>query len=135
MTEYTETFEVAAAPTEAWTALVGLQAGRVDTTASPRQWWLPGFEAMTSEIDAVEASSLVVRKEEQPCLGTTIRLTFEHAATGTRISVTQSGFDEAFVEASGELFWTIARQIGEDLKLFFTTGEIAGRHGRLTASS
>jgi hypothetical protein len=130
MTEFETTFEVRSTPGEAWHALEDLQAGRVDESASPRQWWLPGFEATGTEVDVEPARRLTVRKDEWPCPGTLIAVTFEHVATGTRIAVVQSGFDAEFVEQSGEGFWIAAEQIAADLVLFWETGVLGGRHLR-----
>jgi hypothetical protein len=124
------TFTVDADPPVAWKALEGLQVGRVDEHATPRRWWLPGFESTGTEVAAAPGDRLTVRKDAFPCEGTLIAITFEHTGTGSRVTVTQSGFDEAFVRAAGEGFWIAAEQIAADLRLFFETGVLGGRHGR-----
>lgn len=117
------TFEVAATPLEAWKALEQLRV----RAAEPGQWWLPGFVSRGAEIEAEPARRLTVRKLDQPCADTLISVTFEHAGTGTRIRVVQSGFDAAFVEGAGGAFWVHAEHIFADLALFFATGAVAQR--------
>ena len=117
------TFEVAATPAAAWKALEELRA----RTTEPGEWWLPGFESRGAEVEVEPQQRLTVRKLEEPCADTLIAISFEHAGTGTRIRVVQSGFDAAFVEWAGESFWTHAEHIASDLHVFFETGVIAGR--------
>lgn len=117
------TFEVSSTPAEAWKALELLRA----RSPEPAEWWLPGFECRGAELDAQPERRLTVRKLDQPCADTTIAITFEHVATGTRIRVVQSGFDEAFVAGAGDSFWIHAEHIFSDLHLFFETGVIARR--------
>lgn len=130
MTEFETVFEVASTPAEAWDSLVRLRSERADPTTDPHQWWLPGFESTGSEIDSEPQQRLTVHKDELPCVGTVIAITFEHVATGTRIRVVQSGFDEDFVQAAGEFFWITSEHIAADLRLFFETGVLGGRHNR-----
>jgi hypothetical protein len=129
-TEFEVTFVVATDADGAWKALEGLQVGRVDGDARPRRWWLPGFESTGTEVVVEPARRLTVRKDASPCAGTLIALAFEHAGTGTRITVVQSGFEDAFLRGAGEAFWIAADQIAADLRLFFTAGVLGGRHGR-----
>jgi hypothetical protein len=117
------TFEVASTPAEAWKALEELRA----RAAGPQEWWLPGFECRVAEVEAEQERRLTVRKLDEPCADTLIAVTFEHAGTGARIHVVQSGFDEAFVKGAGQAFWTHAQHIFADLHLFFETGVIARR--------
>ena len=101
MTDRAEsTFEVSATRGDAWKALEGLRARTTDAG----EWWLPGFECRGAEIEAEPEQRLTVRKLDQPCADTIIDITFEHTATGCRIHVVQSGFDEAFVKLVGEPF-------------------------------
>ena len=129
MTEFETRFEVTATPTEAWRALEELQAERVGP-AEPHRWWLPGFESTGTEIEVHPGRALTVRKDDWPCASTTIAITLEHIESGTRITVVQSGFDEEFVEGSGEGFWIVCEQIAADLRLYFETGVLGGRHNR-----
>jgi len=117
------TFEVALDPATAWKALVELRAD----AKGPDEWWIPGLECRASEIEADPARRLSVRKIDEPCAGTLIDITFEHAGTGSRIRVVQSGFDAAFVKMAGPGFWLHAEHLFADLHLFFDTGVVARR--------
>jgi hypothetical protein len=117
------TFDVAATPAEAWKSLEELRARTTDAG----EWWLPGFECRGAEVEVEPERQLTVRKLDQPCADTLIAITFEHAGTGTRIHVVQSGFDEAFVKMAGEAFWLHARHLFADMHLFFETGAVARR--------
>jgi hypothetical protein len=117
------TFDVAASPGDAWKALEELRA----RTTKPGEWWLPGFDCRVAEVAAEHHRSLTVRKLEEPCAGTLIAITFEHASTGARLRVVQSGFDQAFLDQAGGSFWTHAEHIFRDLHLFFETGVISRR--------
>ena len=118
-----KTFEVASTPAEAWKALEELRA----RATGPAEWWLPGFECRGAEVEVEHHQRLTVRKLDQPCADTLIAITFEHAGTGTRIRVVQSGFDEAFVTMAGDAFWVHAEHILSDVHLFFETGVLARR--------
>jgi hypothetical protein len=120
------TFEIQATPDEAWRALEEIRVQRADPSKND-EWWFPGFECRTVEIDRDEPRRLTVRKAEQPCLDSIIEITFEHTDTGSTVHVTQSGFDQAFVDMAGESFWTHAEHIFADLHVFLATGLIAGR--------
>ncbi len=82
-------------------------------------WGLPGFECPATEVTAVEARRLEVIKTEPPCEGSTIVFTFEDSDNGTRIHVSQSGFDPAFVEMAGEDFWTHGTFLLDGVQRFF----------------
>jgi hypothetical protein len=120
------TFDVAASPAEAWKALEELRA----RTDEPTEWWLPGFECRGAEVESEAPARLTVRKVDPPCENTLIAITFEHAGTGSRIRIVQSGFDEAFVKGTGDAFWTHAEHIFADVHLFFDSGVIARRAWR-----
>jgi hypothetical protein len=117
------TFTVDATPAEAWKALEELRA----RAGGAGEWWLPGFECRGAEFDIVDQRQLTVRKLDPPCEDTLIAITFEHVDTGSRIRVVQSGFDERFVAAAGDSFWTHAQHIFADMHLFFELGVIAKR--------
>ena len=121
-----KSFTVAASPTEAWKALEGVRT----RAAGPDEWWLPGFATRGAEVAAEAPHRLTVRKLDEPCAGTLIAVTFEHAGTGTRVRVVQSGFDQAFVDAAGGGFWTHADHLAADLHLFLATGVEADRAWR-----
>ncbi len=130
MTKCEQEFEVDESPSEVWSRLVAAQPAELAPPATPRRWWLPGFDSTGEELEIDEPRQLTVRKDTMPCEGTTIAFTFEHTSTGTKITVVQSGFDEAFVEGAGESFWIVAEQIAVDVRLFFEQGVNGGRHGR-----
>lgn len=121
--EATTDFEVSGTPAEAWKALAELRVGRVEGD----DWWLPGWECRCRTVEVEPDERLVVRKAVEPCAGTLITVTFEHANTGTRIRVVQSGFDPAFVDFAGESFWIHADHIYADLQMYFEAGIIAQR--------
>jgi hypothetical protein len=120
------TFEVEMSPADAWRALEEIRIKRIDPDKRD-EWWFPGFESRAVEVDRDEPRRLTVRKAEQPCLDSIIEITFEHTGTGSTIRVTQSGFDQAFVDMAGEAFWIHAEHIFADLHLFFATGVVADR--------
>jgi hypothetical protein len=120
------TFEVDLTPAQAWRALEEVRVQRVDADKQD-EWWLPGFECRAVEIDRDEPRRLTVRKAAEPCLDSIIEITFEHTDTGSTVHVTQSGFDQAFVDMAGESFWIHAEHIFADLHVFFATGVVAGR--------
>ena len=126
----TETsFELATSPAQAWRALeeVSLQHTGPDR---PDEWWLPGWECAATEISRDVGRQLTVRKAAPPCEGSVIEVTFEHTASGSRVRVVQSGFDQAFIDMAGESFFTHAARIYTDLHAFFETGVVAERAWR-----
>jgi hypothetical protein len=112
-------FEVEGTPDQAWERLELLTA---EHDPGPGTWFLPGFECRATEAGAADGHRLEVVKAEQPCMGTTIVFTFEHAGTGTRIHVTQSGFDPAFVAMAGEDFWAHGALLLDGVERFFLGG-------------
>lgn len=111
-----KTFDVDGTPDQAWEKLTRLTAAH---DPGPGTWWLPGFECHATEVAAAAGHRLEVIKAEQPCKDTTIVFTFEHCGTGTRIHVTQSGFDPAFVEMAGEDFWAHGTFLLDEVERFF----------------
>lgn len=128
MTTTDRTFSSDLPPAEAWRALVRLRLERGDDAAGV--WWLPGFECPCPEVETEPERRLVVRKGAEPCRDTTIVVTFEHEGSGSRITVTQSGFDPSFVAFAGEAFSRHAEHIWSDFELFFHTGVIGRRAWR-----
>lgn len=118
-----KTFDVDDDPDQAWGKLVRLSAAHAP---GPGAWWLPGFQCRATEVEATSGQRLEVLKAEQPCKDTTIVFTFEHYRTGARITVTQSGFDPAFVEMAGEDFWVHGASLLDDIERFFLDGEALG---------
>ena len=130
MTEFRATFDVDGTPAEVWKVLERLRAEHVDPESDPDRWWLPTFETTGTELAVEPERALTVRKDTEPCAGTTISITFEHVASGAHITIVQSGFDEGFVAGAGEGFRVICEQLAADLELFFTRGISGGRPGR-----
>lgn len=119
-------FEVDGPPDQAWEKLEQLTA---EHAPGPHTWWLPGFRCRATEVAAAAGHRLEVVKAEQPCKGTTIVFTFDHVGTGTRIRVTQSGFDPTFVEVAGEEFWAHGALLLDEVEQFFLGGAArATRH-------
>lgn len=116
------TFEVDGTPDHAWERLTRLTSAH---DPGPGTWWLPGFECRATEVAAEAGHRLEVIKAEQPCKDTTIVFTFEHCGTGTRIHVTQSGFDPAFVKIAGEDFWAHGTFLLNEVERFFLEGAAA----------
>ena len=104
----------------AWSRLVarGEQAGRLS---------LPGFEGDVDVTELDEGARLRGRKVAAPCAGTEIVVVLADDATGTRITVTQSGFG-GFLEAMGELAEIGWANIVADLALALGHGVTGGRH-------
>lgn len=109
-------FEVGGTPAAAWEKLVGLTAAR---NLGPNDWWVPGFECRATEVTAVAGRRLEVTKAEPPCAGSTIVFTFDACDDGTRIHVSQSDFDPAFVEMAGEDFWSHGTLLLDAVERFF----------------
>lgn len=121
-------FDVPCPPEDAWRLLrrVSLD-GR---TTEPGEWWLPGFASRCTELASEVGSHLQVRKEDEPCAGTTIDVTIEHTPSGSSIRVVQSGFDPAFVEMAGEGFWLHAEHMAADFELALRQGVVVDRAWR-----
>ena len=119
-------FDVSDTPDNAWRVLEQVSLERSDPEVAG-EWWLPGWESTALEVDRDEGRRLSLRKALPPCEDTIIEITFEHISTGTRIRVTQSGFDQAFIDFVGEDFFRHAQHIFSDMEIFFVTGAIAQR--------
>jgi hypothetical protein len=130
MTEFRTSFDIDRTPAEAWKVLERLRAERVDPDAGAETWWLPAFETTGTATEVDPERGLTVRKDTEPCAGTTISITFEHVESGAHITIVQSGFDEAFIEGAGEGFRVICEQLAADLQLWFARGVVGGRSGR-----
>lgn len=123
------TFDVDRSPDQLWQELQALGVERSGGSG----WWLPGFESRGEEVSVEPGRELIVTKAQEPCRGTTISVTFEHVATGSRIRIVQSGFDPGFVAMAGESFWAHADRILADAEVWFRTGVVAGRAWRAWA--
>ena len=79
----------------AWTNLVGATPppGFAADLGADRRW-LPGFEGEGDVLESDEGKRLRVRKATEPCAGTEIVVVLEDEGTGTRITVSQTGFGD-----------------------------------------
>jgi membrane-associated protease RseP (regulator of RpoE activity) len=88
---------------------------------------LPGFEGDVELADVDDGARLHGRKATEPCAGTEIVVVLEDEVSGTRITVTQSGFG-GFLDAMGELAEVGWTNIVADLALALAHGVTGGRH-------
>jgi hypothetical protein len=117
---FVATFELTTGRPEAWARLTA-------PGSTPDVVRLPGFASDAEVVEADEEQRLVARKLEPPCAGTTIVVVFQDAATGTVVTVTQSGFDGG-LPAPRELMEVGWRLIVADLRAALATGVDPGRH-------
>jgi hypothetical protein len=91
------------------------------------QWWIPAIEGAADELEVVAERELRVRKAHEPCAGTEIVITMEDDATGTRITIVQTGFGDGFAASRP---WLAAGwyPILADFVTFFERGVALGRH-------
>src|SRR5262249_37304662 len=87
------TFVVSTPRAKAWELLrTAVPAAGGPAGPGPGQLWIPAIEGAAEEIEAVAEQQLRARKLTEPCAGTEIVITMEDAATGTRITIVQTGF-------------------------------------------
>jgi S1-C subfamily serine protease len=93
----------------------------------PGQVWIPAIEGAAEELESVPQERLRARKVSEPCAGTEIVITFEDEATGTRITVVQTGFGPGFDSSRP---WLAAGwyAILADFVAYFARGIPLGRH-------
>jgi hypothetical protein len=115
------TFSISVAPDVAWK--------RLDQRDEEGHWLLPAFEAPGDELDVTPGSKLHVRKVTEPCAGSEIVIVLEHEGSGTKVTVSQSGFPAWFVSAA-DAFAIGWRHIVADLALYLDRGVRGGRHAR-----
>jgi PDZ domain len=118
------TFSIAASPDVVWT--------RLDQRDGDGHWLLPAFEGLGEEIDVETGSRLHVRKVTEPCAGSEIVIVLEHEASGTKVTVSQSGFPAWFAFAT-DAFAIGWRHIVADLALYLDRGVRGDRHARTWA--
>jgi hypothetical protein len=119
------TFSIAASPDVVWK--------RLDQRDGEGHWLLPAFEGLGEEIDVETGSRLHVRKVTEPCAGSEIVIVLEHEASGTKVTVSQSGFPAWFATAA-DAFAIGWRHIVADLALYLDRGVRGGRHARRWAT-
>jgi hypothetical protein len=88
---------------------------------------LPGFEGDVAVVARDEGTHLRARKLTEPCAGTEIVVALEDERSGTRVTVTQSGFG-GFLDVMGELAEVGWTHIVADLALALGHGVSGGRH-------
>ena len=119
--KFETTFSISAAPDAAWK--------RLDQRDEDGRWLLPAFEAQADELEVEPGSKLRVRKVTEPCAGSEIVIVLEHEGSGTRVTVSQSGFPAWFASAT-DAFAIGWRHIVADLALYLDRGVRGGRHPR-----
>jgi len=122
------TFVVRTPREKVW-ELLGSASPVTDALPPPRpgQRWMPGWEAPADEIEVVPGESVRARKAVEPCKGTEIVVRLEDEASGTRITIIQTGFGPGFDQARAWLtagWWPIVA----DVALYFERGVAMGRH-------
>jgi len=123
------TFVVELAPPEVWEALTRRTLEDEEERASHTV--LPGFPsfppleipgASCTVLEVEEERLLRLRKDHHPCQGTEIAIRLEHADSGTRVTIVQSGFG-AFLDIQGrDTVFTHGAQIVRDLRLYIERG-------------
>jgi hypothetical protein len=119
------TFSIAASPDVVWK--------RLDQRDGEGHWLLPAFEGLGDEIHVETGSRLHVRKVTEPCAGSEIVIVLEHEASGTKVTVSQSGFPAWFAFAT-DAFAIGWRHIVADLALYLDRGVRGNRHARRWAT-
>ena len=115
---FQRTFVVDVAPDAVWEALTGPQPRH---TGDDTVCFLHGFEARCSVLERDPGRFLRLRKDEDPCSGTEIAVRLEHAGSGTRVTVVQSGFGPWLADVI-ETFAGVWHMIVADLKLYLERG-------------
>jgi hypothetical protein len=115
------TFSISVAPDVAWK--------RLDQHDDDGHWVLPAFEGLGDELEVEPGSRLHVRKLTEPCAGSEIMIVLEHEPSGTKVTVSQSGFPAWFASAA-DAFAIGWRHIIADLALYLDTGVRGERHAR-----
>jgi hypothetical protein len=120
---FVATFEITIARDDAWRRLTATPGDDPDSVR------LAGFASSAAVVARDEGHRLEAVKSEAPCADTTIVITFEDAATGTVVTVTQSGFDGG-LPAPREIMEVGWRLIVADLQAYLATGVDPERHLR-----
>ena len=124
------TFVVDLAPDEVWEALTSRTVDGDSETGGEVHYVLPGFPsfaplsmsgASCSPVEIETGRLFRVRKEHEPCAGTEIAVTLDEAASGTRITVVQSGFGP-WLDALRDTFHAHWAQIVADFRLYIERG-------------
>ncbi len=125
------TFVVSTPRAKAWELLHHAEpAPGVPMKPRPGQLWIPAVEGAAEEIESVPEERLRARKVTEPCAGTEIVITMEDEATGTRITIVQSGFG-AISDAQRAWLGAGWGAIAADFAAFFERGIALGRHASM----
>jgi PDZ domain-containing protein/activator of Hsp90 ATPase-like protein len=122
------TFVVSVPRAQAWKRLVDAEpVSDAIPPPAPGQIWIPAIEGAAEEIESVAEERLRATKMTEPCAGTEIIITMEDDASGTRITVVQTGFGEGF---GARRPWLAAGwgAIVADFAAYFERGIALGRH-------
>jgi len=119
--QFETTFSISVSPDVAWK--------RLDQRNEDGRWLLPAFEGTGDELAVEPGSKLHVRKVTEPCAGSEIVIVLEHEGSGTKVTVSQSGFPAWFASAT-DAFAIGWRHIVADLALYLDRGVKGGRHAR-----
>lgn len=116
---FERTFTVDLAPDDVWQAVARPvpDAAQPEAGGAATHYLLPGFEARCSVLEQDVGRLLRVRKDEEPCSGTEIVVRLEHAGSGTKVTVVQSGFGPWLPDVI-ETFGMVWNMIVADLKLY-----------------
>ncbi len=129
--EFEATFVVDLAPGDVWEAL----ANRVIAGEPPDEgavhYVLPGFPsfavlpiagARCTLVEQDPGRLLRVKKDHEPCAGTEIAVRLEHAGSGTRVTIVQSGFGPFLEIAGRDTVFGHGHQIVTDFRLYLERG-------------
>jgi hypothetical protein len=122
------TFVVSIPRAQAWKRLLDAEpVPGSPVSPAPGQIWIPAIEGAAEEIESVAEERLRATKVTEPCAGTEIVITLEDDASGTRITVVQSGFGTGL---AGQRAWLASgwATIVADFAAFFSRGIALGRH-------
>ena len=115
------TFTISAPPDIVWK--------RLDEHDDDGHWKIPAFEGLGEELEVAPGEKLRARKLTEPCAGSEIVVVLEHELSGTKVTITQSGFPAWFASAA-DAFAIGWRHIVADLALYLERGVRGGRHAR-----
>lgn len=128
--DFEATFVVDLAADEVWDALTR-RTVQGDGGSDDVHYVLPGFPsfqplphpgASCTPIEVEPGRLLRVKKDHEPCAGTEIAVSLEAAATGTRITVVQSGFGPFLEFVGRDTVFGHGHQIMRDFRLFIERG-------------
>jgi len=115
------TFTISVPPDVVWK--------RLDERDDEGRWRIPAFEGVGEQLEVVPGERLRARKITEPCAGSEIVVVLEHEASGTKVTIAQSGFPAWFASAA-DAFAIGWRHIVADLALYLERGVRGGRHTR-----